>query len=57
MPIHRGKDSKGYFYQWGYRKKYYYIPKNIRSRLLALNKAKRQARAIIISQFRKLRRF
>lgn len=24
MPIHRGKDNKGYYYQWGNGKKYYF---------------------------------
>ena len=24
MPIHRGRDSNGPYYQWGTQKKYYY---------------------------------
>jgi hypothetical protein len=46
MPIHRGRDSKGYYYQWGSQKKYYYIPGNIQSREKAYNKAVKQAQAI-----------
>jgi len=49
MPIHRGKDSKGPFYQWGTQKKYYYKAGNVKSRKLAYEKAKKQAVAIYAS--------
>jgi len=47
MPVRRGKDSKGAYYQFGRRgKKYHYTPGNKRSRSTAKSKAKRQGRAI-----------
>lgn len=46
MPIHRGKDSKGPYYQWGSQKKYYYIPGDTKSRERAYGKAVKQAQAI-----------
>ena len=52
MPVHRGRDSIGAFYQWGRQKKYYYRAGNERSRLLALKKAEKQARAIYSSGYR-----
>lgn len=46
MPVHRSKDSKGPYYQWGDSgKKYYYESGNQESRENAKNKAKRQGRA------------
>lgn len=45
MPIHRGTDSKGPYYQWGDRAKYYYKPGNARSREAAYKKAAKQAQA------------
>lgn len=53
MPIHRGIDSKGPYYQWGDRKKYYYISGNYRSRIYAYNKAAAQAKAIYSRGYRK----
>jgi hypothetical protein len=54
MPIHRGSDSKGCFYQWGYStgKKYYYTAGNARSRELAKKKAIKQGIAIYASGWR-----
>jgi hypothetical protein len=50
MPIHRGSDSKGSFYQWGNSgKKYYYKSGNKKSREIAKSKAKKQAIAIYAS--------
>jgi len=46
MPIHKGTDTQGYFYQWGNQKKYYYNPLYITSEKKAYNLALRQARAI-----------
>lgn len=46
MPVHRGKDSTGSFYQWGHRKKYYYDSTSEISRKRAKAKAVRQAAAI-----------
>ena len=54
MPIHRSFDKYGPYYQWGTtNKKYYYTPNNYKSRMNALNKAKKQARAILWSQHSK----
>lgn len=52
MPIHRGRDTKGPYYQWGNQHKYYYIPGNSRSRLIAYEQASMQARAIYSSGYR-----
>lgn len=46
MPIHRGQDSQGPYYQWGSRKKYYYTAGNAASRDRAYAQAQRQAVAI-----------
>lgn len=46
MPVRRGKDSLGSFYQWGGQKKYYYIPGDKQSRLSAKMQAERQGKAI-----------
>lgn len=53
MPIKRGKDSIGPYYQWGNAKKYYYIPNNRVSRENAYDKARRQAVAIYSSGYKK----
>ena len=49
MPVHRGRDSNGPYYQWGNRKKYYYVAGNRTSREKAREKARRQAIAIYAS--------
>ena len=50
MPIHRGQDKTGSFYQWGQTgKKYYFDPDNTGSKTRALNKAKAQQTAIYSS--------
>ena len=50
MPVHRGFDSNGPFYQWGTQgKKYYYKSGSKTSRELAKKKAKKQAVAIYAS--------
>lgn len=53
MPIHRGKDSKGCFYQWGGRTKYYYTARDKASRDRAYNKALKQAQAAYAHGYRK----
>jgi len=46
MPVQRGRDSKGPYYQWGDSgKKYHYTAGNKEARLRALRRAKRQGRA------------
>ena len=46
MPVHRGTDSVGAFYQWGlHGKRYYYRTSNYISRRKAMEKAARQGRA------------
>jgi hypothetical protein len=52
MPIHRGKDSRGPFYQWGGRAKYYYISGSVKSREIAKKKAIKQAQAIYSTGWR-----
>lgn len=46
MPIHRGKNSIGPYYQWGTQKKYYYKSGNKKSREIAKDKARQQMIAI-----------
>lgn len=54
MPVKRGSDSKGSYYQWGNSgKKYYYKTGNRDSRERAKAKAHRQAKAIYASGYRK----
>ncbi len=46
MPVHRGKDSKGPYYQWGDSgKKYHYETGKKASRDRAKERAERQGRA------------
>jgi len=46
MPVHRRKDSKGPYYQWGDSgKKYHYESGNNQPRQRAKEKAKKQGRA------------
>lgn len=52
MPIHRGIDDSGSYYQWGNEKKYYYIPGDIKSEARAYQKAHNQAKAIFASGYR-----
>lgn len=52
MPVHRGQDEKGPYYQWGSQKKYYYVANNKASRERAKAKAEKQARAIYASGYR-----
>lgn len=52
MPIHRGKDSKGPYYQWGHQKKYYYKSGDIKSRKRAKKKAAEQMVAIYATGWR-----
>lgn len=52
MPIHRGKDKNGPFYQWGSTgKRYYYVSGDKESREKALSKARRQEKAIYASGY------
>jgi hypothetical protein len=50
MPVKNGKDTKGFFYRWGTRTKYYYVPGNVKSRNTAKAKADKQGVAINISK-------
>ena len=53
MPVHRGKDSKGCFYQWGeHGKKYYYKAGDKSERDEAKQKAGKQGRAAYASGYR-----
>lgn len=53
MPVHRGQDSIGAYFQWGqHGKRYYYIAGNARSRQIARNKATKQAIAIYSSGYK-----
>jgi hypothetical protein len=52
MPIHKGRDAMGMFYQWGaHGKKYYYTASSKTSELRAKAQAKAQARAIYASGY------
>lgn len=51
MPVHRGIDSKGPYYQWGNQKKYYYKSANEQSRNIAKTKAERQGKAVYATKF------
>lgn len=50
MPVHRGHDSKGPFYQWGNQHKYYYKSGSTVSRKKALERARKQGVAISIQR-------
>ncbi len=50
MPVHSDRDSKGSFYQYGSRAKYYYIPGNAKSRNAAKKKATLQGIAIKVNR-------
>ncbi len=46
MPVRRGRDSNGCYYQWGNQKKYYYECGNEQARKRAKHKAAKQGRAV-----------
>ena len=51
MPVHRGKDKDGAYYQWGESgKKYRYETGDAQSREAAKKKAEKQGRAIEASK-------
>lgn len=50
MPLKNGRDSKGLFWQWGSKKKYYYKAYDSLGRLRAKKKAILQAVAITYSK-------
>jgi hypothetical protein len=52
MPVHRGNDTKGCFYQYGDKKKYYYVCGDSKSRLKAKKLAIKQMVAIGYSEER-----
>jgi hypothetical protein len=53
VPVHRGKDSKGPYYQWGESgKKYHYESGDKESRDEAKEKARRQGRAAHAAGYR-----
>lgn len=53
MPVHKGINTRGPYYQWGkHGKKYYYKKGYTKSRLAARKKAERQAKAIFASGYR-----
>lgn len=52
MPIRRGKDKKGCFYQWGGQHKYYYKCGDRSAAARAKRKAELQAQAIRSSGWR-----
>jgi hypothetical protein len=53
MPVHRSKDGRGPYYQWGDSgKKYHYEAGNQDSRKNAKKKAERQGRAARASGYR-----
>lgn len=51
MPVKRGRDKQGSFYQWGTGwKKYYYTPFDVRSREQAKKRAVSQGLAVRIAR-------
>lgn len=53
MPVHRRKDSKGPYYEWGDSgKKYHYTAGDEKSRDAAKEKAKKQGRAARASGYK-----
>lgn len=52
MPVERGEDSKGPYYQWGDQKKYHYTPGDKESREKAKKKAEKQGRAARASGYK-----
>lgn len=53
MPVHRGKDSKGLFYQWGDSgKKYHYKSGDKASKERAKKKAEKQGQAAYASGYK-----
>lgn len=54
MPVHRGKDKNGTYYQWGDNKKYYF--NNERDRKIAKYRAHIQGYAIEKSEQRRGKR-
>ena len=53
MPVHRGRDSQGSYYQWGSRgAKYYYEPGNVQCRANAYRRALRQGQAAYAHGYR-----
>lgn len=51
MPVHKGEDEKGTFYQWGKSGKKYYYTDEL-SEKEAIEKANKQARAIYASGYK-----
>lgn len=49
MPVKRGVDKFGSYYQWGSRKRYYYLPGDKKSREDAKRLANQQGKAIKIN--------
>jgi hypothetical protein len=52
MPVHRSKDSKGPYYQWGNQRKYYYKSGSKKSREHAKKQAEAQGVAIYATGWR-----
>lgn len=53
MPVHRSKDSKGPYYQWGDSgKKYHYTAGDKKSRERAKKKAEKQGQAAYASGYK-----
>jgi hypothetical protein len=46
MPIHRGVDRNGTYYQWGSQARYYYTPRYKKGRELAYEMASKQSKTI-----------
>jgi len=54
MPLHHSKDSKGYYYQFGYNtgKKYYYKHNDPKSKANARKKALTQMKAMFYNGYK-----
>lgn len=54
MPIHKGHDTTGYYYQYGQKGKKYYFNSD-RTEKIAYAKCLKQAHAILDYQFRRMK--
>ena len=52
MPIHSNFDTKGWYFQWGNRTKYYFSARSEKEIKLAYKKALKQAQAAYANGYR-----
>jgi len=52
MPVTKGHNQHGWFYQWGSRTKYYYTANDPKSRAIAERKAIKQGKSIKLKKLK-----